>query len=311
MTRISTRMGADGNEIDSAFIRAEIRVIRVLAFDLLNPIFRFRHRILHWKEYVMFGTIRLGKLFGIDLFVHGTFWLLPLFVVFNSMLAGDPFGASFEVVVLFAIFGCIALHEAGHALAARAYGIGTRDITLYPMGGIASLERMPERPGREIAIALAGPAVNLLIVLVIVAGAMLGEVVLPGLWSAPDVGLLERFLGNLLFANAFLAVFNLIPAFPMDGGRVFRALLSLGMTRLNATKVAVNVGTVLAIVGGFAALRIPSISLMLVAGVVFVLGRAELAAVRVEEARKEWRKYFSGLINERPAGRVYSPAGPW
>lgn len=257
----------------------------------------------------MFGTIRLGKLFGIDLFVHGTFWLLPLFIVLNSVLAGDPFGAAFEVVVVFAIFGCIALHEAGHALAARAYGIGTRDITLYPMGGIASLERMPERPGREIAIALAGPAVNVLIALGIVAGAILGEVTLPGLWTSPEVGLGELFLSRLLLANTFLALFNLIPAFPMDGGRVLRALLSLGMTRLKATQTAVNVGTVLAVIGGFVGLLTGSISLVLVAVVVFFLGRAELAAVQMLEARRQWRAYFDPR-SERPAGRG-APAGHW
>src|SRR5437660_857525 len=109
----------------------------------------------------MLGSLKLGKLFGIDLYVHGTFWLLPLFVFFNGVLANDASGAVFDVLVIFGIFACIALHEAGHALAARFYGIATRDITLYPMGGIASLERMPEKPWREIVIALAGPAVNL------------------------------------------------------------------------------------------------------------------------------------------------------
>lgn len=240
----------------------------------------------------MFGTIRLGKLFGIDLFVHGTFWLLPLFIVLESVLAGDPFGAAFNVAVVFAIFGCIALHEAGHALAARAYGIGTRDITLYPMGGIASLERMPSRPGREIVIALAGPAVNLFIVLGILAGAVLGEIALPGLWTSREAGLGELFLSRLLIANAFLGLFNLIPAFPMDGGRVLRAALSLGMSRVKATKVAVAIGTVLAVIGGMAGLMSGSISLVLVAVVVFFLGRAELAAVQAEEARKQWNAYF-------------------
>src|SRR5438128_7805967 len=131
----------------------------------------------------MFGSLKLGKLFGIDLYVHGTFWLLPLFVFFSGVLANDPFGAAFEVVVLLAIFGCIALHEAGHALAARFYGIATRDITLYPMGGIASLERMPTKPWREIVIALAGPAVNLAIVVGIIGGFIAGNLALPSLWT--------------------------------------------------------------------------------------------------------------------------------
>src|SRR5437762_13440645 len=111
----------------------------------------------------MFGSLRLGKPFGIDLFVHGTFWLLPLFVLFGGAASGDLGGACFDVAVLFAAFGCVALHEVGHALAARGFGIRTRDITLYPIGGVASLERMPEKPLQEILIALAGPAVNVVI----------------------------------------------------------------------------------------------------------------------------------------------------
>jgi Zn-dependent protease len=240
----------------------------------------------------MFGSISLGKLFGIDLFVHGTFWLLPLFVAFSGLLSSGPLGAAFDVIVIFAVFGCIALHEAGHALAARAFGIGTRDITLYPMGGIARLDRIPERPGREIAIALAGPAVNIAIAVGIAAAAILGEIALPGLWTSADVCLVELFLSRLLAANLFLALFNLIPAFPMDGGRVLRAVLSLGFSRLAATQAAVGVGTVLAGLGFFYGLLAGMPSLLLVSVVIFFLGRAELAAVRMEEARKRWEEYF-------------------
>ena len=100
----------------------------------------------------MFSSLRLGKFFGIDLYVHGTFWLLPLFVLFGGLAAGGTAAAvGGELAFIFAIFACVFLHEVGHALAARAYGIGTRDITLYPVGGVASLERMPEKPWREIA----------------------------------------------------------------------------------------------------------------------------------------------------------------
>lgn len=242
----------------------------------------------------MFGSLRLGKLFGIDVFVHGTFWLLPLFIFLSGVAANNTSGAMFDIVVVFGIFGYIALHEAGHALAARYYGIGTRDITLYPMGGIASLERIPSRPGREIVIALAGPAVNLAIVLGIIGGIVLGDFAMPALWYSADASLAELFLGRLLVANAFLAIFNLIPAFPMDGGRVLRAVLSLGMSRLDATRAAVVVGSVIAVIGGIFALIDQNISLALVAGVVFYLGRAELEAVKHQEARKNWRRVFLG-----------------
>jgi Zn-dependent protease len=254
----------------------------------------------------MFGSLKLGKLFGIDLYIHRTFWLLPLFVFFSGVLSNDPFGAMFDVVALFGIFACIALHEAGHALAARGYGIGTRDITLYPMGGIASLERMPERPGREIAIALAGPAVNFAIVLGIIGAALLGDYALPAAWSTGDANLAEVFLGRLLWANLVLGAFNLIPAFPMDGGRVLRALLSFGLPRVDATRVAVAVGSILAVAGGLLGLWLPSFSLVLVAVVVFFLGRAELLAVQAAEARKRWRRWYDDEGNdEPPVVRVY------
>src|SRR5262245_61970312 len=124
----------------------------------------------------MFSSLKLGKPFGIDLYVHGTFWLLPLFVFVSGALGGDLFGAAFDVAVLFAVFGCVALHEVGHALAAALYGIRTRDITLYPVGGVASLERMPEKPWHEIVVALAGPAVNFVIALGLFAGVVFGNI---------------------------------------------------------------------------------------------------------------------------------------
>src|SRR6185312_14522827 len=246
-------------------------------FVARNPIPRYSPRIIHRAEKIrrresaMFGSLKLGKLFGIDVLIHGTFWLLPLFVFLSGVMANDIFGAAFDVVVLLGIFACVALHEAGHALAARHYGIATRDITLYPMGGIASLERMPERPGREIAIALAGPVVNFAIAFGILGGALLGNYLVPLSWVSEHATLAEAFLGRLLIANAFLGLFNLLPAFPMDGGRVLRAVLSYGMPRLQATRVAVTVGTVLAIIGGFLGILTASLSLVLVAVVVFVL----------------------------------------
>src|SRR5947209_3182342 len=111
----------------------------------------------------MFGSVRLGKIFGIDLFVHGTFWLLPLYVFLSGAWSGNVARAAIDVALVLAVFACVALHEVGHAVAAAYYGIATRDITLYPVGGVARLERMTERPGQEVVIALAGPAVNLLI----------------------------------------------------------------------------------------------------------------------------------------------------
>jgi len=262
----------------------------------------------------MFGSRKLGKLFGIDLFVHGTFWLLPLFVFFSGALAGDAAGAAFDVAVLLAVFGCVALHEVGHALAARFYGIPTRDITLYPVGGVARLDRMPERPWQEIVIALAGPAVNLMIAVGLVAGVVAGNTAFPGAFTSLAVEPAGVFVERLLMANVALLLFNLLPAFPMDGGRVLRAVLSLGMRRVDATLIAVRVGAVMAaaflFVGlfGFEPLGISpgNFSLMLVAAVVYLLGRGELAAVRHQEARR--RAEWDGGDYET-AGEVHPRAG--
>jgi Zn-dependent protease len=248
----------------------------------------------------MFSSLKLGKPFGIDLYVHGTFWLLPLFVLFGGVLSGDLSGAAFEVVVLLGVFGCVALHEVGHSLAARWYGIGTRDITLYPVGGVASLDRMPERPWHEIVVALAGPAVNVLIVLGLVLGLVVGNAAFPQSgWTSAGPDPAELLVARLLEANLFLALFNLIPAFPMDGGRVLRALLSTGMNRLAATRAAVGVGSVLAAGGFLFGLLHGPVTLVLVSGVVFLLGRAELNAVRAQEGLR-WRRRYAESFDLPP-----------
>ena len=247
----------------------------------------------------MFRSLNLGKFFGIDLYVHPTFWLLPLLVFASGSLAGDVSGAAFQVGVLLAVFGCVALHEVGHALAGRYYDIGTRDITLYPIGGVARLERMPEKPLQEIVIALAGPAVNVAILVGILAGVAGREFVLPGAGASAAGDPAEVFLQQVAAANLMLVLFNLLPAFPMDGGRVLRAVLALGLPRVEATRVAVWVGAAVAVgfvlVGlyGLPFLGIPAgnFGLILVAGVVYLLGQAELAAVKAQAARRAARRW--------------------
>lgn len=235
--------------------------------------------------------MKLGKFFGIDLYVHGTFWLLPLFIFVSGWMSGlTPAVLAFDLAFIFAIFGCVVLHEVGHALAARGYGIGTRDITLYPVGGVASLERMPEKPGREIAIALAGPAVNVVIAIGLFAGLAAGVLFNPFGLSVAQPGVVEAFATRLMEANIFLAVFNLLPAFPMDGGRVLRAVLAIGMPRVRATAAAVTVGSVVAALFVFAGFQIPYYPLIAVAVVVFLLGQAELAQVRAQAASREWNR---------------------
>jgi Zn-dependent protease len=259
----------------------------------------------------MFQSLKLGKCFGIDLYVHATFWLLPLFVLFGDLMSGGGFDRiAFDIMFIFAVFGCIVLHEVGHALAARAYGIGTRDITLYPIGGVASLERMPEKPGREIAIALAGPAVNLVIAAALFLGLLAGSTLIP---ASSTSNPLELLATNVLMANLFLCGFNLLPAFPMDGGRVLRALLAIRMTRLRATEIAVGVGTVVAGVFLVIGLLDRRLGLMVLAVAVYLLGQAELAMVRVREAgrglRERMEEYFAPPEDE-PAPTPDGPPSP-
>jgi Zn-dependent protease/predicted transcriptional regulator len=194
----------------------------------------------------------IGKIAGVDVFIHATFLLLIGFVVLTHWLPDQDFGKTLEgVIFTLALFGCVLLHEFGHALAARRYGVRTRDITLLPIGGVARLERMPEEPVQELWVALAGPAVNVIIALALLPVVILVSGMEPLSSLSLSAGpLLER----LLMANVFLALFNLLPAFPMDGGRVLRALLALRLSYAKATKIAGSIGQGMALLFGFAGL---------------------------------------------------------
>lgn len=243
----------------------------------------------------MFSSLKLGKPFGIDLFVHPTFWVLPILIFISSAMTGDVAGAVLDTGVIFALFGCVVLHELGHALAAAYYGIRTRHITMYPIGGVAALERMPERPLYEIVVALAGPAVNVVIALGLLAVLIGGNIALPNSISFAGMSWFDEFLVKMFGINVGLVLFNLLPAFPMDGGRVFRAMLSTVMRRVDATQMAVTVGSIVAaafVLSGLGLVAIPlfndgtNFSLVLVGAAVFYLGRLELAQVRAIEARR-------------------------
>ena len=191
---------------------------------------------------------KLGRFAGIDVRVHATFLILLAWVAYASYLQeGTVAGAVNGVVFILAVFASVVLHEYGHALTARRFGVATREITLLPIGGVAQLERIPREPQRELAVALAGPAVTVAIVVVLF-------VVLraTGLPTAPSALLREDapFLSRLMWVNVLLAVFNAIPAFPLDGGRVLRAALATRMSHLRATRIAAEVGKGFALIFG-------------------------------------------------------------
>lgn len=190
-------------------------------------------------------SFKLGRVKGIDLYVHGTFLILLAWIGLSSALHGQGMAATVEGVLFTAtIFGIVVVHELGHALAAARYGIRTRDITLYPIGGVASLERIPEKPQQEFVVALAGPAVN--VGLAAVLGVVLALAKVPsGVENVHLVG--GSFLAKLMWVNVSLAVFNLLPAFPMDGGRVLRAALAFKVGHDRATEIAARVGQAMAL----------------------------------------------------------------
>jgi Zn-dependent protease len=247
----------------------------------------------------------LGRVAGIDLYLHPTFLLLLLFVYATQ-------GGLLAMLLVSAVFGCVLLHELGHALTARRFGIGTADITLYPIGGVARLNRMPRKPGPELLIALAGPAVNLAIAAALLVALRLVDVL--GVFRDGRFEVLvPGILGIMVTYNLLLAGFNLIPAFPMDGGRVLRAILSNWLGRLRATEVAARLGRWLAFAFGFWSLVHFQWLHMCLAAFVFIAAGMELAHVRAEEGdgpRGPGRRIW---VAPTPPGQrwVYQGKGLW
>lgn len=224
--------------------------------------------------------------FGIGVYIHATFWLLILLVLLTS--GGLARGFSVTLLV-FAAFACVVLHEFGHALTARRFGVKTRDITILPIGGIARLERIPSEPRQELLIALAGPPVNLVIAgLVWLLGVAVGRERFDSLLPGASVFGEHSFIWQLTYFNLFIAGFNLIPAFPMDGGRILRALLAIRLDYLRATRIAVTVGQVLAFGMGLYGFVGMHPTLLLIAFFVY-LGAAH------EGAMAQYRQSFQGL----------------
>lgn len=195
---------------------------------------------------------KIGEVAGIGLYIHATFWILIAFILFLNWSNGHSvMAALYGALFVFVIFGCITLHELGHALAAHRFGVQTRDITLLPIGGLARLERMPDDPIQELWVALAGPVVNL-----VIAGLLYAAIVSSGGSLSLDqlVSFDGNFLVKLMIVNIWLVAFNMVPAFPMDGGRVLRSLLATRVEYSRATRISARVGQGLACVFGLAGL---------------------------------------------------------
>ncbi len=200
---------------------------------------------LESRLVVVSWSLPILRIAGIQLRIHVTFLLLIGWLALGYYHAGGSAAATGRVLFVLVLFLCVVLHEFGHALAAKAYGINTPDITLLPIGGVARLERMPEEPKQELIIAIAGPLVNVIIAFCLY--------IAIGTRGAFDTATVERgdLLANLFAVNVGLVMFNLLPAFPMDGGRVLRALLAMRMSYARATQTAATIGQAFAFVFGF------------------------------------------------------------
>lgn len=244
------------------------------------------------------GLFQLARIFGIPVQVHWSFLLVFVWVFFAGSSNGswDWHTTGWDFLIVLALFVCVVLHEFGHALTARRYGVHTHDIILSPIGGVARLDRLPDKPWQEFMVAIAGPLVNIAIVLLLVAIFLLGpesgyqqflsffyDLLYPdsNVFSG-EVSPVYAFFFVLIILNLVLAIFNMLPAFPMDGGRVLRALLSIRLGRLRATRIATYVGQ------GFALLLLAyavwSLSPItgLIAVFIFMMAASEYRSARME-----------------------------
>jgi len=239
---------------------------------------------------------QIARVAGIPIRIHATFLLLVLWILLPYFAGRSDLGAAaYDTALVLSVFVCIVLHELGHALTARRYGIRTRDITLLPIGGVARLERMPERPRHEVLVAIAGPAVNvaiaayLLLVMCLMwqtTPARILALDLPGGFLAPEFR--NAFVPRLFAFNLMIVLFNMIPAFPMDGGRVLRALLATRLDYVRATQIAAGFGQGIAVLFAFVGLQAQAPFLFLIALFVFL-------AAGQESSMAQMRTAFAGV----------------
>jgi Zn-dependent protease len=239
----------------------------------------------------MFGwSMKLFRVCGTQIEVHASFVLLLAYVAWEGWKTAAWLGLTWSVSYIALLFTCVTLHEFGHATAARRFGINVPRILLLPFGGVAQMDAIPRRPREEIIVALAGPAVNL----VIIAGLMLG-VRFPEGWDAeyfPLTG--AELMRHLVAVNVVMGLFNLIPVFPMDGGRVWRALLASRLPYLKATRIAVVTGQILAGIGAVVMVYFFQNYLGAVLfGFIGVAAEKEWRALQQREREEaHWREFF-------------------
>src|SRR3984957_19534435 len=226
-------------------------------------------------------SFKIARVGGIEVRIHITFFLLLAVCASFYGAQGEAAGTLKIIIFFLLVFLCVLLHELGHAFAAKAYGIRTVDITLLPIGGVARMERMPEKPAQELVVAIAGPLVN-----VVMAGVLLLVLYAAGKLDFEELLDPTRLdaIPVLLYANVMMVVFNLIPAFPLDGGRVFRALLAMKFSYARATQIAATVGQALALLMGVWAFSRGPVSLVLIAIFIYLGAESESSFVQMRHA---------------------------
>jgi Zn-dependent protease/CBS domain-containing protein len=261
----------------------------------------------------MGNSIKLFSVRGIAIRMHITFPLILIWAALQFSLLNQAglAGAAFGVTVTLLLFGIVVLHELGHSLAALRYGVPVRQIVLLPLGGIAELARIPEKPRQEFVIAIAGPLVNFgLAILLAMVGLVFGQEIGLARLSGTLSGLgrlnFDSLFNYVFTSNLLLGVFNLLPAFPMDGGRILRALLATQLDYARATAIAASVGQSLAVLMGLWGVLGGGFFLILIAIFIFSGAGQENQLVRLRQALR-------GLTVEQAYSRqprVLSPRSP-
>jgi Zn-dependent protease len=247
-------------------------------------------------------SLRLGKVFGIEILVHFTFALLVAYIGWWGWDLAGGRGMVWSICVLLAFFFCVLLHELGHTLAARRFGIRVPRIRLLPIGGMAEFETIPREPSREFVITIAGPLVNF-----VIAGLLWLVPTQPVDWeSAESLLSVPGFLEQVLFANLVMGCFNLLPVFPMDGGRLLRALLATRLRYVRATFWAATVAKVLALGGIALALYFGLYLLAVLFSFILVVGELEYRSVRRREVEEAyWREHAARMALISRAAEEY------
>src|ERR671916_887739 len=256
----------------------------------------------------MGGAFKIGRFSGIEVRVHWTFFLLLAFFAFIGYQAsGSPLGALAATAMIVVLFLCVLLHEFGHSLVAQRLGIGIHSITLLPLGGVSNLESLPEKPADEVKITIAGPLVSVVLAPIFFGvGLLFGAVPRMPTDLFTGVGSVGQFFFYLGYVNVVLAVFNLIPAFPLDGGRILRALLATRLGVLRATDISSAVGKLFAVAFFFIGLLSGNLLLALVAVFIYFGATGEAQMVRQQEKTRGLS--VSDVMGTKPRTETVTPS---